>query len=69
MSSSLMAALGGIIPLYIWPLTSMGPWSPWIWILMRLAAGPFTHSDPASGGNVLGMPSPVGPWHAMHLAW
>ena len=36
---------------------------------MRFSAGPFTHSDPASGGNAPGMPSPVGPWHAMHFAW
>lgn len=66
-SWSVMVAFGGMALLNAFPLTVMGPLSPRSWILTRFSAGPLTHSDPATGGNTLGMPSPVGPWHAMHL--
>ena len=67
-SWSVMAAFAGIMLLYVLPLTVMGPMSPRSWILTRFSAGPFTHSDSASGGKTLGMPAPVAPWQATHFA-
>ena len=66
-SSSVMAALGGIAELYLAPLTVISPMRPRSWMRMRFSAGPFTHSDFASGGNTLGMPAPSAWWHAKHF--